>query len=153
MKVSNHAEQKSKMKKRKSKKILQKKFPDILHVYELKPFNTDLIIFASENLSNFTEHLNKKENKPISDWLKKYTKEFKIPKDDCGGGVFFNEDEKPLVFFIKQKKRDWNFYGSIIHEIMHTIDGLGIFFGCSKENEFRAYMFETMFQDIRKLLK
>lgn len=125
---------------------------DFFYVYNIRPLNCNLIIFYSKDFSRIHKHLNLKINKPVSDWILKHVKDIKIPEGD--GGVFYTtETNKPLILFIKRKKRGWPLFETLVHELSHLLDNLEIYFGFEKESEFRAYLTEDMFRDISKILK
>jgi Zn-dependent peptidase ImmA (M78 family) len=128
-----------------------KKPKEFFGEYRIRPFHADLIIACLNDSKDLYKHLNKKKNKHLSDWLKKFID--KIPNPNGVGGMIYDpETSKPLILFIQNKKRDWEFYGTLMHEINHVIYHLSRNLGFQDEPEFQAYLAESLFTDIRRLL-
>jgi hypothetical protein len=121
---------------------------------DIEPYNHGLIIFCGDDFQDIKKHLNLKKNKRTSDWLKKDLSE--IP--DIGGavGCVISGDKRkaPKILYIKRrKKRDWEFYSTIIHEVTHIVDKLLMASQADDEMEFRAYMTEYLFRKVRQTIK
>lgn len=140
------------MKKKTKKKVKPNK--DVFHFYNIKPFNSQIIFFYSDNSNKLTEYLNKKENKDISKWLHKQLDKVPVGNETDMGFLSYNEDtQRPLVLFIKRpKKINWELYETMIHEITHLVQHLESYFAFEDEQEFRAWLTESIFKDLRKLI-
>ena len=132
-----------------------KKKKDLFTVEVFKPLDAALIIYQSDDFKNIHKHLNKKNNKVTSDWVKNWAKDIKVPSDNRGGGLFYGvESNKPLILFLPHlnKKEPWSFYEVLIHELNHFIHYAGKYYGFEEEVEFKAYLQESMFREIRRLI-
>ncbi len=121
---------------------------DKFFLHEIRPLSNYLIVACLKDNKDIYKHLNKKTNKHISEWLKKKTDDVKLPE---GSGVY-HKDDKPLVLFIKNTKRDWNFFETLMHEINHVIFYHGKYCGFQDECEFNAYISENLFRELRQKL-
>ena len=142
------------MKKTKKKVTKKKENKDIFKLLYIKPFDAPVIFFYSDSMKNIPKHLNIKKNKYISDWLKKHISDLPTPEDNEDGGLIYSkETQRPLIIFIKRKKTiKWNTYETMIHEITHLVQHLETYFAFNDEQEFRAYLTESIFKDLRKLI-
>lgn len=114
--------------------------------------NHYLIVCCLKNHADIHKHLNKKKNKEISDWLKHHCPDLKVPADS--GGMFYNSnDNKPLIIFIGNEKRDWKLFNTLVHETNHVVHYLSKYCGFEDECEFNAYMQEYLFDQIRKIIQ
>lgn len=126
------------------------KFKDKFFSFNIKPVGMNIIVFYSEDFERIHKHLNKKKNKWESSWLKQQTKEFTTPDKESGGGVTYNkETNKPLILFLRAKKRDWYYYECLIHEISHLVFCLSKLCSFEDESEFQAYLTSYLFKEIR----
>lgn len=125
---------------------------DFFGIITIQPIAHNLVVVCVKDYKDTVKHLSKKKNKAISDWIKLHHKgDIKLP--DGQGGLFYNKEDKPLILFIENKKRDWYFYGTLLHETNHLVYYLSKYCGFSDECEFNAYLHESVFQQIRKLIK
>ena len=138
------------MKKKKTKKIDK----DKLVFYRVKPFEHDIVFYYSDDFKKLKNELNKKKHKDISDYLAKILGKIDYSDGDGAGGLTYPNDKKLpcLIWICKKKKRDWNLYENIIHEIVHIMDFLDEYFGFDSEKEFRAYLTTCMFRDFRRII-
>ena len=122
-----------------------------LLIYTIKPLGKNIVVFFSKK--DFIQELNRKENKHISDWLKKNLKEIEYDKDKSGQVIYDAKKKLPYILIVKERKtiKDWRFYDTLIHELVHLIDLLAEYYGFKNELEFRAYLLDSLFQDLRKL--
>lgn len=140
------------MKKKTKKKVKHNK--DVFHFYNIKPFGSNIIFYYGDSMKNLHTHLNKKENKDISKWLSKDIGELPVSDNNEAGLLLYNETtQKPLLLFIKKpKKINWELYETMIHEITHLVQHLESYFAFEDEQEFRAWLTESIFKDLRKLI-
>lgn len=122
-----------------------KKSKDIITFYKVKPFGQQLLIsFIDKSLTRFTEILNKKENKIYSKWLKDRVKTFNLD-DDTNGMVIFEKDcFHPICLLLKNNPT----IKSLRHEVYHLTDLLSKYYCFENEPEFKAYLFNDLYDDI-----
>ena len=125
---------------------------EIFDMIEVPLLNIGFLFFYAKDGENITKHLNKKKNKYASDWLKKHTTEFDL-KGCAGCLIYKEEDNLPLILYIKAGKKDWNLFQTVIHETSHLVDRLFKKCQIGDETEFRAYMTEHLFKVIRKKIQ
>lgn len=131
-----------------------KKNKDILCFYYIKPFKHNIVFYYSDDFKKIKGELNKKKNKLISKWLHENLGSFDFNDgQDAGGLTYPNKKDMPCLIWIeRKKKKDWNFYENIIHEVTHLVDFTERYFNIDKEPELRAYLTTCIFSDFRKTI-
>lgn len=120
----------------------------------IEPYNHGLIIFCGDKFGDIAKHLNMKKNQDISKWLQKSVKPLPDVGDPCGCVVAQPSTKIPKIIYIqRRKKRDWEFYSTIVHEVTHIVDYLLRSSQADDEMEFRAYMTEYLFRKVRQTIK
>lgn len=94
---------------------------------------------------------NKEIGKKVTDRLgRKGIEELK----NMNGAVLNNTETKfPAILFMKNEKRDWYFWGTLIHEITHIVHTISYKGGFEDETEHKAYLTEYLFREIRRILQ
>ena len=70
------------------------------------------------------------------------------------GAVLNNIETKvPVILFMKNMKRDWYFWETLLHEITHIVHTLSRKGGFEDETEHKAYLTEYLFREIRRILQ
>lgn len=136
----------------KKNKKTKKKNKEFFGDYRIRPFHTDIIIACLNKGEDICKHLNRKKNKELSDWMKKFVDKIPTP-EGSGAMIFCPKTNKPLILFLKNRSRDWDFYGTLMHEINHIVYHLARNLKFEDEPEFQAYLTESLFTDFRRLLK
>lgn len=136
--------------KKKSKSIKKNKNNGVFTFYKIMPFGCDIIFYYDKN-NNLANKLNNDIIK--SKWLKQYVSEFPVSSGYDTGFVLYNKDSyRPLVMYIKSGKKNWDLYETLIHETTHLVNYLEKYFNIEDEFEFRSYLTESIFRDLRRLL-
>lgn len=117
----------------------------------IEPMGGNLIVACLSDGKDIHKELNKKRNKNISDWVREHVKEFPMPDGD-GAIVYSTETNRPIILFIKNKERNWSFYETLLHELHHLVFHCSMYYGFEKEAEFQAYLIESTFRRLRKIL-
>lgn len=121
-----------------------------IFLQELPLMNTPIIVVCC-NGKNEAEKLIQ-NSKFINKETKKNLKDINI-ENTLNGSIFYNIDtNQPLLLYMKDRKRDWSFYETLIHEINHVVFRLMKAISCDNETEFEARLNETLFREIRKKL-
>jgi len=130
-----------------------RKSKDIFRTYSIAPFGCDIVIFRSHDLSRITAHLNMKKNANVSKWLKNFVSEVQVP-EGAGAVLHVVKTGRPLIVFMKDKgSRKWDWYNTLIHEVNHLVEDLADHYNFHSEKEFKAYLTETLFTDIRRIIE
>lgn len=118
----------------------------------IEPLNAFLIVACLNDSKTIHKHLNKKKNKSTSDWLKEHLKDFPLPTGS-GGVVYNQETHRPVILFVQNKERYWQFWETLMHEVHHVVYYCSRYYGFVDEPEFQAYLVEFIFKYVRKLLQ
>lgn len=74
--------------------------------------------------------------------------------DDIQGQIYYDPTTKqPLLLFMRDKKRDWLFWETLIHELNHTVFYYAKQACFEDETEFQARLQEMLFREIRLSLQ
>lgn len=120
-----------------------------IYLQPIAILNTNLIILCCKT--------NKEANKLIQGHkeIGKYIKRdlSNIDIEGVAGKLFYHiNTSQPLLLFVKDTKKDWNFYGTLVHELNHAVYYFMKSIGTKDETEFEARLQEMLFKEIRKSL-
>jgi len=124
---------------------------EIFKTITIEPFNADIVFYFSKDFGNITKQLNK--DKDTSKWITKHVGTFEHPAEHTNACVIQCPDDYPLIIWVKDKKQDWTFYESIMHEVNHVVELLSRYYKFERELEFKAYLTTYIFRKIRKLIQ
>ena len=116
----------------------------------------DIVLCCLDDFNNIVIHLNKKKNKEISDFLRKHLgNNFETNELNHLDGVVFYQKKNnyPVMLCIKNIKRGWDFYETLIHETHHLVEKFANYCKFQNETEFKARLQEYLFRTIRKIIK
>ena len=120
-----------------------------LYIQDIDILNTSIIVVCCSGAKELQDMLQK--SKLVSKEAKKEL--IDIQADNVNGAVFYNiETNQPLLLYIKDRKKDWNFYEVLLHETNHVVYYFMKAIESTNEPEFRARLHEMLFRDIRKKL-
>ena len=115
--------------------------------------HTSLVIACLNKSERLNDELNKKKNSDIKKYIQKELgRDLEEFKDSCARTTFNVDSGKPILVFIRNDKRDWNFFQTIVHEVNHVVEGFAYYCGFEDEQEFKAYLSGYLFAEIRKML-
>ena len=121
-----------------------------IYLQPISILNTNLIILCCKT--------NREANKLIQSF-KEVHKDIKqdlkdIDIEETNGKVFYYIGTKqPLLLFMKDTKRDWKFWETLIHELNHIVYYIMLSIECKYETEFQARLQEMLFREIRLKLQ
>lgn len=132
---------------------MKNKPKEIFKFISIGMYDLGLIVACLDKPENIHKMLNMKANKEASDWLKDSVSDFQMPLLGDGGALIFNpETKKPLILYMKNKERTWEFWDTLIHETHHLVYVTSEFIGFKSEIEHQAYFMETVFRQIRRII-
>lgn len=132
---------------------MKSKPKEVFKFINIGMYDLGLIVACLDNSKDIHKRLNLKSNKEASDFLNRNIDEFPTPFENDGGCIIINpETNKPLILYMKNKERTWEFWDTLIHEVHHIVYKTAQYVGFEKEIEHQAYLMETVFRQIRRLL-
>ena len=132
---------------------MKKKPKEVFKFISIGMYNLGLIVTCLNDPKDIHKHLNKKKNKKASDWVYESISDFPVPFDTDDGCIISNpENKKPLILYMKNKERTWEFWDTLIHEVHHIVYRTAEYAGFEKEVEHQAYFMEDVFRQIRRIL-
>ena len=121
-----------------------------LKLITIEPFGQELLVYYG-NPKELHKELNK--NEKASKFLRKYGKSIEL--DEFSNASLWRDRKsgRPFFLFIEKMKKGKYLDSVIMHELVHLLDRLSIYYEFQEETEFRAYLFESLFRKIKEIIK
>ena len=119
-----------------------------LFIQDVDILNTNIIVVCcnDDELKSMI-----KKSRLISKECKKELEE--IETSNANGNVFYNiKTSQPLLLYMKNVKKDWKFFETLLHETNHVVYYFMKAIEIHDETEFEARLHEMLFREIRKKL-
>lgn len=117
-------------------------------------FQNEILIITGSTEEEMIDFIKKEKiNKTAIVWIKENVNFEDIRNGTNVGGLYYCESSGFMVMVTGEYEDTWDYWETILHEVVHVVQNIRKVKGINGEDESEAYLTEYLFRNIRRKLQ